>query len=254
MSAEATFWAWKQQGISATAKLVLLCLADCHNADTGRCDPSAKYIADKSELNIKTIPVALKKLEDFGLIIIEKRSGHSPNYRLNISQNWDSPKSGRSNVPAPRSLPKNGYTQKWGTPKTGYPKTGVEGTPKTGKGGHPKLGNEPIREPKKNLKELYDPNVHGIPGTINPEPWLEWVAARKARGKPITLAAARKQVKFLAGYDPSTQTQIIDQSIANDYQGLFPPRGANHAVSQSPFSRRSELASHYTDFAKATDF
>ena len=214
MSAEATFWAWRQQGISASAKLVLLCLADCHNADTGRCDPSAKYIAEKSELNIKTIPAALHRLEEFGLISIQQRPGNSPNYTLNITQNWDTPKTG--------------------VPKNGIPQKRTEGTPKTGEGGTPKTGDKPITKPKKNLKDIYEPKIHGYPQGVNAESWIEWVSARKARGKPITSTAARKQLKFLLGYDQKQQEHIIDQSIANDYQGLFPPKGASHAANQQP--------------------
>lgn len=131
MSASATFWAWRQRGITSTAKLVLLCLADCHNPDTGRCDPGAKYIAEKSELNIKTIPAALRRLEEFGLITIKKRAGNSPSYTLNLHQNWDTPITG---------VPNSGCTQK----RSGD-------TPKTGEGDTPKTGDKTKIETKKNL-------------------------------------------------------------------------------------------------------
>jgi hypothetical protein len=216
MSAEATFWAWRQQGISSTAKLVLLCLADCHNADTGRCDPGAKYIAEKSELNLKTIPVALRRLEEVGLVTVEKRPGTSPNYRLNISQNWDNPKTG---------IPKNGVTQ-----------IRKEGNPNLGEGVTPKTGHKPITKPTskptKNKKEIYALDVSALPTEINIDSWIEWFDCRKAANKKITVLAAKKQIEFLTRYDKATQKRIIDTSIANDYQGLFPPKGASHGANQ----------------------
>jgi len=54
LSAEGTFWAWKQRGLSSTEKLVLLCLGDCHNGGNGRCDPSDKYIQEQNGLKVHT--------------------------------------------------------------------------------------------------------------------------------------------------------------------------------------------------------
>ncbi|MDR0579759.1 MAG: hypothetical protein LBG21_04070 [Campylobacteraceae bacterium] len=61
---------------------------------------------------------------------------------------------------------------------------------------------------------------------ISQEIWDEWVQDRRARKKPLTPLAVQKQLKQLSkwheeGYDVN---QIIEQSIANGYQGLFKPR------------------------------
>jgi hypothetical protein len=64
------------------------------------------------------------------------------------------------------------------------------------------------------------------------EKWQEWEDYRRKRGKSISEAAARKQMKMLAELTQEEAIAAIDQSIANDYQGLFPPRRVNHAEPQ----------------------
>lgn len=54
--------------------------------------------------------------------------------------------------------------------------------------------------------------------------WTEWEQFRRSKRKPISPAAAALQIKLLSNYDETTAIQIIDFSIASDYQGLFPPK------------------------------
>lgn len=68
---------------------------------------------------------------------------------------------------------------------------------------------------------------------INTEAWSEWEKwRRKEKRKKITPMAEKKQHKLLSKYDHETQRQIIDHSIMNDYQGLFPPKGVSNEVTQ----------------------
>lgn len=152
MSAEATFWAWMMGVKPSSCKLVLLCLADCHNSDNGRCDPSVKFISDFTGLDRKTVPEALKNLEAMGLIYSVKRPGTSTQYLLHIAENPVPPrvKGARKKV-VPITRPKQlDLPQKRATPKTGIPENGVarippEGYPENGVGGTPKTGYEPTK-------------------------------------------------------------------------------------------------------------
>ena len=54
--------------------------------------------------------------------------------------------------------------------------------------------------------------------------WKEWEDFRRKKGKPISEAAARKQMRMLAELSREEAIAAIDNSIANDYQGLFPPK------------------------------
>ncbi len=60
---------------------------------------------------------------------------------------------------------------------------------------------------------------------INLAAWKEWVQYRKEKRKPVSERAQGMQWKMLACYTGEVQLQIIEHSMMNDYQGLFPPKG-----------------------------
>lgn len=68
MSHRATNWAVQVRGIKPSAKIVLWHLADRHNKDTGRCDPSQALLAEDCEMGRTAINSHLKKLEELGFI------------------------------------------------------------------------------------------------------------------------------------------------------------------------------------------
>ena len=72
-------------------------------------------------------------------------------------------------------------------------------------------------------KPSFDPKAMVVPDALNGEAWNEWVDYRISIRKPITELSARKAVKMLTGYPHDTQQQIVDKSIQNGWQGLFPP-------------------------------
>jgi hypothetical protein len=64
--------------------------------------------------------------------------------------------------------------------------------------------------------------TYTTPIGINLAAWNEWVGFRKTeKKKPVSGAAARKQFKLLLKYSEIDQQRVIDNSIMNDYQGLF---------------------------------
>lgn len=67
MSHIATNWAFQQRGLKPSAKLILLALADCHNAAYG-CFPSQAFLADVCEVSRDTVNTQLNLLEERGLI------------------------------------------------------------------------------------------------------------------------------------------------------------------------------------------
>jgi len=143
MSAKATFWAWEQSAIKGSSKFVLLCLADCHNADTERCDPSAEFVAKKTGLNIKTVGASLLKIEESGLISIKKNKGKNSQFTLNMGVIFTCQNA--ANHPQNRGNPKLGI------PENGLPQNRQGTTPKIGVTPPPKLGDEPISNLKYNL-------------------------------------------------------------------------------------------------------
>lgn len=90
MSHIATAWAFDQSGISSTAKLVLIFLADYHNHTTNLCFPSRAALAGKCCCDEKTVTRAIQELSAAGLIAVQSRkekSGRqtSNTYTLHIS-------------------------------------------------------------------------------------------------------------------------------------------------------------------------
>ena len=68
MSHDATNWAIKQRGLKPATKLLLWQLADRHNKDTKRCDPSQDGLADDTEMSRASVNRHLDELERCGLI------------------------------------------------------------------------------------------------------------------------------------------------------------------------------------------
>lgn len=89
MSFEAAAWAIKQSPELATEKLILIALADCHNRDTGRCDPSLATLSEVALCSSRTAIRAIDSLEKQGFISTIKESGKRTNYVLLINKTTD---------------------------------------------------------------------------------------------------------------------------------------------------------------------
>lgn len=77
--------AWTAVGLSHTAKLVLLALADNAN-DAGVCWPSIPKVANRCSLDERTVFRAIAMLEGGGHVTTEARPGKSTIYRVHPLQ------------------------------------------------------------------------------------------------------------------------------------------------------------------------
>lgn len=68
MSHRATIWAIRQRGLKPAAKILLWHLADRHNSETGRCDPSQDCLAADCEMSRASVKRHLLDLEAAGFI------------------------------------------------------------------------------------------------------------------------------------------------------------------------------------------
>lgn len=66
-----------------------------------------------------------------------------------------------------------------------------------------------------------------IPG-LDSESWSRWLAYRRESGKPLKSASIAAAQKKLASFGTS-QSAVVEESIANGYQGLFAPKANGHA-------------------------
>ncbi len=72
----------KRLRVTPTQKLVLFCLADCHNGDTERCDPSYAHIMQITGLYNRAVATALQALRDARVLQFDSRNGWRTSYQL----------------------------------------------------------------------------------------------------------------------------------------------------------------------------
>lgn len=150
------------------------------------------------------------------------------------------------------SLPVKGTEKKPYPKKVTLPESGKKSLPESGnayypnqvntKDKHTKDNKDNINNPPKSPRAIsFDASAVQLPDWLSAEIWSSWVAYRRDLKKPIKSQQTVTQAINLLdrcrlnGYSPE---EIINQSIANGWQGLFEPKGAKQP-SRAP-SRVSE--------------
>lgn len=82
-----------------------------------------------------------------------------------------------------------------------------------------------------------------LPEWLDPELWEEWVQHRKEKKKPLTPSGILKTIAQLAEYREQgiSLKAAIDHSIANGYQGIFPPANKASGVSLKQFKSLDDM-------------
>ncbi|HHG0804894.1 TPA: replication protein [Klebsiella pneumoniae] len=151
------------------------------------------------------------------------------------------------------SLPVKGTEKKPYLKKVTLPESGKKSLPESGnayypnkvntKDKHTKDNKDNINNPPKSPRAVsFDALAVQLPDWLSAEIWSSWVAYRRDLKKPIKSQQTVTQAINLLdrcrlnGYSPE---EIINQSIANGWQGLFEPKGARPQRRQE--SRVTEL-------------
>lgn len=138
------------------------------------------------------------------------------------------------------SLPVKGTEKKPYLKKVTLPESGKKSLPESGnayypnqvntKDKHTKDNKDNINKPPKSPRAVsFDASAVQLPDWLSAEIWSSWVAYRRDLKKPIKSQQTVTQAINLLdrcrlnGYSPD---EIINQSIANGWQGLFEPKGA----------------------------
>lgn len=141
-------------------------------------------------------------------------------------------------------LPKTGNENKRYLKEVNLPESGKEYLPESGndtypnkvntKDKHTKDNKDNINKPPKSPKPAsFDPACVDLPEWLSVSVWKSWVDYRRDLKKPIKSQQTVTQAINLlerckcSGYQPE---EIINQSIANGWQGLFEPKGAKQPV------------------------
>lgn len=99
--------------------------------------------------------------------------------------------------------------------------------------------NKPPISPKK-VSQKFDPLETELPDWLSAETWLSWVTYRKEIGKSIkSKQSVTQAINVLSrslekGYTPE---EIINQSIASGWQGIFEPKTPNGKSQPRPQQR-----------------
>ena len=226
MAHEAVTWALGMKTGSASAKLVLIVLAERASRENDwRCWPSVADICDQTELNRKTVLAAIAKLIAAGLVSDTQRkrgkTGQIPVYRINVEQSQKRDASMGDTLPTDEDetvpfFPSN--------------------SPVFSSKQSQKRDTEPVREP---VKEPVTKNIcadgarvagENLPEWLDQDLWASCVShyhyLQNMKGETVPDAWEAKALRILVGYvaDGYDPTKVIEQAINSDDGLLLPTK------------------------------
>lgn len=243
----------KMSKVSPTQKLVLLCLADCHNQDNERCDPSVSFIMQFTGLSNRAIANALADLESAGHIKINRGKGFKSSYELVFTT---APSSQLSSNTPPQEIPKpvnvvhgceNSSSEPHSTTSEPSSFLAVNLLPKPVNVVHTNI-EEHRKEQRKNQKSdklvepvFADTDESGFRSAMTE--WFDYKAKRKER----YIADGWNRLLNQQRRHPLHYVKAsIDASIRNGWKGLFTEKisrdEAEHFIEQKPQPETTEEA------------
>ena len=177
-------WAWKQQ-LPPTDKYVLIALADHANDEDFTCWPSLKHLRIKTGLSKTALWRTIDHLVEADAV--ERVGAHGSGatlYKVKVG----------ADVTYERTLPMK----------------------RTHLGAQ---GNGVGADVTTNHHESSEPSEPPTPG-LDPMSWDRWVKYRKQIRKPLKPVSMPAAQRKLAAFG-SDQALVVEQSIANGWQGLF---------------------------------
>lgn len=222
MSHAATNWAIRMKGLKPATKVVLWHLADRHNGDTGRCDPSQQRLAEDAEMSRSSLNTHLSHLEKAGLIrritsIDPKTKRQRPtSYELAMDVDFTPQEAVSENetrtqdvVPAVSKIETRAVSRKQPDPCPDLSQSRVQN-----------LDTNPVREPGRKPVRAIDKRCAAIlQHKVSEKTALDFVAHRRAIGKVMTEIAAERMVAALDKMpDPEAS---MNASIMSGWSGVF---------------------------------
>ena len=238
------------EDLSSTELLVLLFLGDFTNTKTGQCNPSQTTLAAKARMTRRAVVAAMNGLEAKGYIVRQMTyrsdGGKAPcSYSVNLDKLPIRKPTHVNDVHIPCELHSHTHVNEGYIPGELDSHTHVNDVHinQEYKTKNITLKDKPPLPPKggtvaKARKQTFDPKTMTTPDTLNADAWNEWIDYRVDKRKPVTQVSAKKQVAMLAGYSFETQQQMVDASIANGWQGLFPPKVNGNQLSAAAKTQR----------------
>lgn len=231
MSVQSMSWALEQRDIvDATARYVLLVLANYADKNGRGAFPSSASISDDTGLSIRTVKYKLDHLLEIGVIrlgnqaiagaYIDRHDRRPTVYDLCVERGAPAaPGSSRgaNDDTTGCSSRHNGVqtTTERGAGAAPNPSINHQGTIKEPKGAVADAPAAPKKTPK------FDP-MTAKPANVSSAVWADWCQHRREIGKRLTKTTCERQAKTLAGHH--APDAVINQSISNGWTGLFPEK------------------------------
>ncbi|PYB80789.1 helix-turn-helix domain-containing protein [Pseudomonas koreensis] len=245
MSVQSMSWALEQNDIvDATARHVLLCLANYADKNGKGAFPSANSLSSDTGLSLRTVRYKLDYLLEIGAIrlgnqiiaaaYIDRHDRRPVVYDLCIE---------RGASPAPGSgRGANEDTTGCSSQRNGVQMTTERGAPAAP---NPSINHQlTINEPKGPVAgapgkaKKFDP-MTAKPENVSENAWADWCQHRKEIRKPLTAKSCEQQAKALLGH--AAPDQVLATSISNGWTGIFPDKVASN-VHPFPQSRHTGFA------------
>lgn len=208
----------RRADLSASAKIVFAAIADRvgQNVD---CWPGVTQIAADCGLDRTTVMLAVARLESIGALIVERPPG-------NPSQRPNRYRIGRDFRPVENSDRSDFPTDD----RSDFPTRPV-GISDPNQTKEPDQVNQTKKKARGSRRDAFDPvafaqqRIVGTPldTAAFREAWADWVKDRRDRRKSLTPQAAERQLARLLEWGEAAAVSAIENSIANGWQGLFPP-------------------------------
>lgn len=248
MSVHVSSQVWKDCRQSGERLLVMLAMADCAD-DEGVCWPSQAYLAERARITERGAQKIIDSLIQGGEIEMVSPGGgrgRSARYRMPRYVKKGEPHSPNESSKGERGSGNRGQERANAEAERANAETikGEQAVP-------------PNR--KRTVKEPSPAQCVEIPESLKTpefiEAWTDWVRFRRKKRCPLSEESVTRQLKMLSAFSPEVAIKVLDHSITNDYQGLFPDRIRN-VVSQdrkpslSPLELEAKRAQEKTERLK----
>ncbi|WP_256675201.1 helix-turn-helix domain-containing protein [Pseudomonas sp. DE0157] len=224
-------WALEQRDIvDATARYVLLVLANYADKNGRGAFPSSASISDDTGLSIRTVKYKLDHLLEIGVIrlgnqaiagaYIDRHDRRPTVYDLCVERGATAApgsERGANEDTTGCSSRQNGVqtTTERGAGAAPNPSINHQGTIKEPRGAVADAPAAPKKAPK------FDP-MTAKPANVSDSVWADWCQHRKEIGKRMTKTSCERQAAQLAKHH--APEAVINQSISNGWTGLFPEK------------------------------
>ena len=200
----------RRTDLPASAKLIYARLK-LYTGNNGTAYPFVTTLADECGITRRQIMRSVAKLEEVGLVTVQRTFGTGNRYHLTSAQNVTSVENVTSD--------KNSTTPV--TKETLPPVTKTTPPPVTKRAHRKEVLKRGIEKKSEKINVVVVPDSLSVPSFL--EAWEKFQQHRREIRKPLTPTAAGSLLKKLAGWGADRAVAAIEHSVANGWTGIFEP-------------------------------